>query len=347
MKTKILYLNEDPYTNGKKSGKYFKKIIKENIEYYRKNLEDEKYKNIIISLSDKLQDEFPNYYDEIKGKADGAEVEFLEYFSMMCPELLDQTSHCTSIICRKKDRKFIISHNEDDDYKEGNFCISKIKTLDGWFVTNDIYNMPFGNGFSWNSSGIIKTINYTHEPNVNLMNLPRYFSQRHISEADSIDDLIERCSKLRPASGYHVNAIDIKNNIAVSIEVYPDDIDVLYIDNYYIHSNHYIHNRYKNKIYTDKGSNSVFRLKKANELYSNLKEKNIVNIKSILDYRSIEDKFENSIFQTEKDPYITGMKFSFDNNRNKEIEIYVYPNNEIISLDYELKNNPIIKPIHK
>lgn len=347
MKTQILYLNEDSYNNGKISGEYFKEIIKESVQYYKEKLNDKHYKNKVIGLLTKLQNEFPQYYEEIKGKADGAKVEFLEYFAMMCPELLKLKSHCTTIMCKKSNGKFIISHNEDDDYKEGNFCISKVKTLDGWFATNDTYNMPFGNGFSWNSSGIIKTINYTHEPNINIENLPRYISQRHISEAKSIEDLIKRCNELRPASGYHVNAIDIRNNIAVSIEVYPDDIDIEYIDEFYIHSNHYIHSKYKNNIQTDEESNSVFRLKKARQLFKELTDVNMSNIKNILDYRSPEDKFEKSIFQTEKDPYITGMNFSFDNDSNKKIKIYVYPNKEILTFDYELKNMLVVESFNK
>lgn len=338
MKTKILYLNEDAYNNGKISGKYFKEIIKENIQYYEEKLNNEEYKNQIIKLLNKLQNEYPQYYEEIKGKADGAGVGFIQYFAMMCPELSKVQSHCTTIMCKKSNGNFIISHNEDDNYQEGNFAISKINVSNGWFATNDIWNMPFGNGFSWNSSGIIKTINYTHEPNMNLDNLSRYFSQRHISEANSIEDLIKRTRELKPASGYHVNAIDIKNNIAVSIEVYPDDIDVQYINDYYIHSNHYIHNRYKNNIQTDEGSNSVFRLEKASQLFTKLNDRNLLNIKNILDYRSKEDEFENSIFQTYKDPYITGMNFSFDIDLNKEIKIYIYPNKEILTFDYELKN---------
>lgn len=345
MKTKILYLNEDAYNNGKISGEYFRRRIKESTQYYKQQLNNEEYKNKVISLLTKLQNEYPQYYEELKGKADGAEVDFLEYFAMMCPELSRLKSHCTTIMCRKADKRFIISHNEDDNYEEGNFCISKVCTSDGWLVTNDIYNMPFGNGFTWNRSGIVKTINYTYEPNINLENLPRYFSQRHISEAKSIEDLIKRCNELRPASGYHVNAIDIKNNIAVSIEVYPDDIDVEYIGDFYIHSNHYIHNRYKNNIQTDEGSNSVFRLEKASQLFKELTDININNIKNILDYRSPEDKFENSIFQTEKDPYITGMNFSFDNELNKEIKIYVYPNKEMITFDYELNYVPVVEKI--
>ena len=343
MKTKILYLNKEAYNNGRTSGEYFKEIIKENIQYYEEKLYDEEYRNQVIKLINRLRKEYPKYYDEIRGKADGADVNFIQYFAMMCPELSKIQSHCTTIMCKKSNGNFIISHNEDDDYQEGNFAISKINVSNDWFITNDIWNMPFGNGFSWNSSGIIKTINYTYEPNVNCENLPRYFSQRHISEAKSIEDLIKRARELRPASGYHVNAIDVKKNIAVSIEVYPDDIDIQYIKDYYIHSNHYIHGKYKNNIQTDKGSNSVFRLKKANQLFTQLDNINLSNIKNILNYRSKEDKFENSIFQTQGDPYITGMNFSFDPDLNKEIKIYIYLNKEILILDYELKNIQIIE----
>ena len=53
-----------------------------------------------------------------------------------------------------------------------------------------MYNMPFGNGVSWNSYGIVKTINYCHDEVKNLDNYPRYFLQRHISEAKSIEQLI-------------------------------------------------------------------------------------------------------------------------------------------------------------
>ena len=72
---------------------------------------------------------------------------------------------------------------------------------------------------------------------------------------------------------------------------------------------------------------------------------NLLNIKNILDYRSKEDKFENSIFQTQKDPYITGMNFSFDIDFNKEIKLYIYPNNEKLTLDYELNSIPIVENI--
>ena len=284
-----------------------------------------------------MKNEYPKYYDETIGKADGLGIDRLTYFAIMCPEITDiNFEHCTTIMCKKDNGSFIISHNEDDDYVEGNFCLSKVKIdNDNWLVTNDMYNMPFGNGISWNSYGIVKTINYCHDDNVYINNYPRYFLQRHISEATSIDDLINRCREMKVASGFHVNAIDINNNVAVSIEVYTNGIDVEYINEYYIHSNHFIHKDYLVNQKTDSGSNSIFRLNKAKELFES-NNKDLNSIKNILAYRSKENKFDNSILQTIDDPYITLFNFSFDTENKNIIYLNSYTNNEQLELQYNL-----------
>ena len=335
MKTDILYLNKTSYENGKISGEYFKDRISLNLKNINNILQDNNIKNKIIRHFDKLKEEYPNYYDETIGKADGLGIDRLVYFAIMCPEISDiNFEHCTTIICKKGNGKFIISHNEDDDYVKGNFCLSKVRIDDNnWFVTNDMYNMPFGNGISWNSFGIVKTINYCHNENTNVSDYSRYYLQRHISEATSIDDLIKRCKEMKVASGFHVNAIDINNNVAVSIEVYSDSIDVEYIDDYYVHSNHFIHKDYLLNQVTDKGSNSIFRLNKCNE---QLKYKTMNEIKTILSYRSKENKFENSILQTKEDPYMTLFNFSFDTDNKNKIYLNNYINSEIIELKYDL-----------
>ena len=282
-----------------------------------------------------LKNEYPTYYDETIGKADGLGMDRLTYFAVMCPEILkNNIEHCTSITCKKDNGNFIISHNEDDVYLEGNFCLSKVYIDDkNWFVTNDMYNMPFGNGISWNSFGIVKTINYCHNEIININNYPRYYGQRHISEAKSIEDLIKRCKEMKVATGFHVNAIDINKKIAVSVEVYPNDIDVQNIDDYYIHTNHFIHNDYINNQIADEGSNSLFRLKKVKEL---LKEKTMDEIQKILSYRSKEDTFNNSIWQTKDDPDITLFNFSYDTENKEYIYINSYTNKEKIELKYNL-----------
>ncbi len=334
MKTKILYLNETPFENGKKSGEYFRKIIQNQLQKIDSLLSNEKFLSQSKVLSMKLKEKYPTYYDEIYGKAKGANVDFDKYFLFLCPELYEKQDHCTTIICKNLNNNFILSHNEDDEYTEDNFCLSKIKIKNGWFATNDIYHMPFGNGFSWNSFGIVKTINYCHEEYPNWENFSRYISQRHISEANSIEDLIKRCNEIKPASGFHVNALDINKNIAVTIEVYTDKIDVKYIDDFYIHSNHFLRGNQKNLI--DEGSNSIFRQDKATDLFIKLKNHDLKSIKNILNYRSEDDTFEHSIFQTKKDPYITGMNFSYDIDTKNKVLLDVYVNDETLELDYDL-----------
>lgn len=337
MKTNILYLTNSSYDNGKQSGEYFKDKVKIDLTKIEILLKDSNIKDKIIKQFNNLKNKYPNYFNEVIGKADGLGINRLLYFTILCPEIIDASfEHCTTIMCRKDNGNFIISHNEDDDYIEGNFCLSKIKIdNNNWFVTNDMYNMPFGNGISWNSYGIVKTINYCHDDNINIDNLPRYFSQRHISESKSIEDLINRCKGIKTASGYHVNAIDINKNIAVSIEVYNDSVDIEYIDDYYIHSNHFIHGNYKDNQVTDKGSNSIFRLNKSNELLK-IKERNLSEIQNILCYRSSKDKFEKSILQTKKDPYETIFNFSFDLDNKNNCLFNIYVNNERIKLKYNL-----------
>ena len=325
MKTDILYLNNSPYENGKLSGEYFRKNVIINLEKINNVLLNNDIKNQIVKQLDNLKNEYPKYYDETIGKADGLGIDRLTYFAIMCPEIADiNFEHCTTIMCKKDNGNFIISHNEDDDYIESNFCLSKVRIDDeNWFVTNDMYNMPFGNGISWNSYGIVKTINYCHDDNINLDNYSRYYLQRHISESKSIDDLINRCREMKVASGFHVNAIDINNNVAVSI------------DEYYIHSNHFIHKDYLVNQKTDSGSNSIFRLNKAKELFES-NNKDLNSIKNILAYRSKENKFDNSILQTIDDPYITLFNFSFDTENKNIIYLNSYTNNEQLELQYNL-----------
>ena len=333
---KVLRLRGTPYENGKISGNFFKKVIKKDIPFYENLLNNFEIKQSTNSLLLKLKDKYPDYYEEIKGKADGAEVNFQAYFLMMCPELFEKIDHCTTIICKDKGGKFILSHNEDDNYTKNNFCLSKVYTKDGWFATNDIFNMPFGNGYSWNSFGIIKTINYCYDPFPKLDNFSRYFAQRHISEAKTIDDLINRCEELKPASGFHVNALDINKNIAVSIEVFCDSVDIKFIDDSFIHSNHFLRGNFATKTALEENSNSKFRLAKATELLNKTKIKNIKKIYNILMYRSKEDAFETSIFQTEKDPYLTGTNFSCLVNDKNHIYITDFVNKEKYKIPYDL-----------
>lgn len=88
MKTKILELNKTPYENGKTSGAYFRKQIDSQVI---KKIDKIDIKgdllNRYITLLTHLKNKYPKYYDEIRGKADGLNINLLKYFSILCPEL--------------------------------------------------------------------------------------------------------------------------------------------------------------------------------------------------------------------------------------------------------------------
>lgn len=99
---KILRLNGTPYENGKISGRFFKKAIKKDIPFYENLLNKLEIKQLSNSLLLKLKDKYPNYYEEIKGKADGAGVNFQAYFLMMCPELLKKSTTVPQSLAKTK-----------------------------------------------------------------------------------------------------------------------------------------------------------------------------------------------------------------------------------------------------
>ena len=106
----ILNLQYSPYQNGKISGEYFKKNVKIDIENIKikidKNIE---IKEKIEEQFNNLKLTFPKYYDEVIGKADGLGIEHIIYFAMLCPEIMNlNLEHCTTIICKKNNGKFII-----------------------------------------------------------------------------------------------------------------------------------------------------------------------------------------------------------------------------------------------
>ena len=87
-KTKILYLDGSPYDNGNKSGRYFKNNVNININKIINILSNDKIKIEVKKQMDNLKEQFPRYYEEVIGKADGLGIDHLTYFAILCPEIL-------------------------------------------------------------------------------------------------------------------------------------------------------------------------------------------------------------------------------------------------------------------
>lgn len=339
LKTRFLKVDKLPYENGIITGKEMSIPIKKYSEKFKHLLDDKNIMKKLDTISKKLEERFPIYLEEVYGRAKGAGIEEKLYLLLMCAEILGEGVGCTSIVYRRKNGSYIIGHNEDDEYR-GNpsYITTCIKDNGHWFTTYDYFNMPFGNAFSYNSSGIIKTINYCHSEEANLEGIPRYFIQRHITEATSIEDFIKRCNIEDRASGFHAIALDSNKNIAVSVELTKDDISVKEIKDYYAHTNHYVHEKFKNRK-IQQGSTTMFRLEKAYELLKykiKTKGENIEteDFNDILDYRG--KSYEDSILALKSEPNFTCSRIVFDSTIKDKVFLKFFNLDEIFYLNYNI-----------
>ncbi|OFI01513.1 acyl-coenzyme A:6-aminopenicillanic acid acyl-transferase [Clostridium acetireducens DSM 10703] len=332
----FIELNGSPYERGKKSGIFFKNILHKTMKNYEKYIKNESIYNQMKLVEKSVKKIFPNYLEEIYGRADGSGINKDLYFISMCAELINEGVGCTSIAYKKPNGNFILSHNEDDAYEPGASCITKCVTEKSWFAGFDYCRMAFGNAFSWNSYGIVKTINFCTPININPNGIPRYFIQRHISEACSIEDFINRCNIPNRASGFHAIALDINKNIAISVEVTDKNINIIEIDDYYIHTNHYIHKNICNgKLYTNSESTSLYRYNKTKELMNKLIKNNTVNkhnINKILNYRG--HYYQDSILAIKGEPNFTCANFTIDTETKNNLYIKSFTTNENLVIDY-------------
>ncbi|WP_315117978.1 C45 family autoproteolytic acyltransferase/hydolase [uncultured Clostridium sp.] len=338
-KIKFIEAKGNPYERGWISGVGLKEAINSSIKNYVHLLNNEDLMKKSAYIKEITKERFSDYILEIEGRAEGAGVDKDLYFLMMCAELLNEGVGCTTLVCKRKDGTILLGHNEDDSYNPGNSALTKCWNDKEWFVTYDYCNMPFGNAFSFNNYGIIKTINYCYSEEVSITGIPRYFLQRYISEAKSLEDFVNRCNIENRGSGFHAVALDINKNQCISVEVTHKDISVKEIDDYYVHTNHYIHQSISNREkITGEGSTSPFRLEKGKELLKkkiNEKGNEILSedFVNILDYRG--KNYEDSILGIENEPNFTCSRIVFDTRISDKVLLQLFHTKEKHYQNYE------------
>lgn len=337
-KMKFLHIKGTAYEKGRLSGIELRQAIQNEVENYKYLLHNKEVMDKINKVKKVVESTLPEYLQEIYGRADGALVNRDLYFSIMCPEILNEGVGCTSLVYKRKDGTFILAHNEDDSYKPLSSAITRCDSDNEWFVTYDYCNMPFGNAFSFNSHGIVKTINYCYSEDMNIEGIPRYFIQRHISEAKSIEDFIKRCNIPNRASGFHAIALDINKNQCVSIEVTASNISVEEIKDFYVHTNHYIHKDINRGIINlQQGSTSTFRLNKGKELLIHGIENkgenlNIDSFIKMLNYRG--ENYRDSILALKDEPNFTCTRFAIDTREKNRVWLEFFDTKEGFFIDY-------------
>lgn len=181
---------------------------------------------------------FPQYVEEIRGYAQGAAVDFLEFWARSLEDEFSYSGdqHCTSIITN--DGK-LIAHNEDwaEDAAD-QICILQ-KTVGDLTIFELNYFMTLGgNAASVNSHGYIQLINtLTHSDW--RMGAPRNVIARFMSEtSDPVRDF-DTLKSIRRSTGYNHNLVNLDGALW-NIEATAQQQVLLEPQSPFAHTNHYL-----------------------------------------------------------------------------------------------------------
>lgn len=238
-----------------------------------------KYENHIQSTRayvKEAEDVFPQYVDELRGMADGANVGFLDLFFHNTPEVYDHTldwdreqaqteDHCTIAVSFTED-DVIVGHNEDWSIESQDELFVLKSTIGSTTVLCLTYaSFLMGASASITSHGMTQCINELHQ--MSYPGVPKYFIARAALDCPTLFEAEELIRKVKRASGY--NHVMVQNRDVRDIELTGRSMDVEAIrDRPYVHTNHSI-SEHTIPFQITASQSSISRFNRATELVKN------------------------------------------------------------------------------
>lgn len=288
---KILELKGNDYEIGKKIGKTYQKYLKDLVKKNKDKILD--HQKELIKLKRFIKKDYPNIYNEILGRSDGARINIEEMIYILSPEFSFKEDGCTTIMIKDNNKDIYFSHNEDEfDFKKDNTFLA-IYNYDDYsligYITPDLL---LGSTFTINSYGLLFSSNYLFPNEINKNNISRYILERYLIDCKSISEVKRKLKSIDVASPFSFNVVDTKKKIAYNFE---KDLDKLYeyeLKDRYARANHFILK--KGKIKSSKSSS--FRQLKTKELVKKLDKKKLTlnKLLKIMNYQTKD--YYKSIF---------------------------------------------------
>jgi len=218
-----------------------------------KKFADQKRAQRVALFIDGLDRGFPEYLEELIGMARGAEVDFdLLFLLNLNPELnammlSAKEENCSTVLSREGDH-IILGHNEDGSEQYlGLMFLLHVELPSG----NECFVLCYpgiipGNGPSINDHGMIHTCNYIGGKDWR-QGVPRYFINRAMLDARSMEDAIAIASHpLRAYSQAH-NLISLREQQAKMIESSVNKVVVKDVRGIVARANHYVFKEMKSE----------------------------------------------------------------------------------------------------
>ncbi len=205
---------------------------------------------------DATQDRFPEYLEELKGVADGAEISFKTIFTSACQlELISLITSanpntsasltplikgCSSVSYSNADKCFL-AHNEDifTDFADLMFVIKVEQTGKPTFLSLNYPTGAIGIPPGMNDAGVVYSGNQVDIPKAEP-GVPFVFLCRAMLDAGSINHAKTILESSNPAYSTHFNIGSFNENKIISAEVMPGKHAFHIVDNFYAHTNHFV-----------------------------------------------------------------------------------------------------------
>lgn len=327
---KLGIINGKGYELGIKFSKLFESS-NYDFDYYKNVLENKDIKSNLEKVKEKLKRLYPDYLDEMYGRADGFNIDRDAYLLNICFEIYDSHESCTDVLIKNNNKNVLIGHNEDLSENLDEMILVKYEYNNEFFYDLSTYNCPQGTTFGWNNYGIVYSVNSIKINSCDEIGIPVWFILRSIVQCKNIDEVIKKIDITDCASAFSLNIVDSKNNRAFSIEKVLDKLDVIEIDEKYIHTNHIIHPNMDKNVNVEYES-TLIRYREGLKQLNNLKNKEITieDVKNILQFNKSKNEYIHR--KIGEDEYPTVATFLFD-SYSKKIEIYSYYDKQVIKFN--------------
>ncbi len=288
----IPLIKGNDYEIGFALGELFKKAYKK-LNKLKNKLNEPKVKEYLAWILPYLRNNYKSVYEEICGRADGANIDVKLLTLDLCfEELLQDTNQeqCTSIMV-KTNRNSILAHNEDGEYNQDNIRFVKIQKRGGntFYTLVDSFSLCTANIFI--GKNFVFSMNYIYLKDVVLNNLPRYMFLKLLSNCKTCEELFTLVKTIPISTACGINVCDVKNQKFYYIEKVYDKYDIKEINGVNIHTNHILAKKFL-KIRPERvnrTSTSLSRLYIANNLCNKRDDLDVAEVYKILTYYGVCD----------------------------------------------------------
>jgi isopenicillin-N N-acyltransferase-like protein len=254
----IVYVQGSHYEMGKQIGSDRKQVVHQMLTTYRRYFDQDGDRIQIADWDEAIlharkylpfaEENTPQYVEELRGIADGAQLDFNDVLVLNCVEAITEDAlhtGCTSLAAAPEvtaDGSLLVGHNEDwlpDDLDTVYLVHARPDNEPAYLAITYGGLLP---NIGFNEHGIAQCCDSVY-PNDVRIGVPRLFVSRAVLAACTLSEAIRAALNRRRAAGYNHLIVHVSGEM-YNVEVSAEDFDVIYgLEGMLAHTNNYLSRR--------------------------------------------------------------------------------------------------------